>query len=315
MGDGKGRGDGLDISHGGALAVDTEELRAVGGRLRRLVGEVEEVSDGLRAAQSAADDARLDLGGVAAAVRRLDGVRDGLSAAARGTELMAEAYEIVELRARAELLRATDRDEAAALARDADRAAARSPAAAAAAGSLLAQWRRDRFAGFAGQTGWADQLLPGGRLAPGGPASGAMSGVAAMWLWGGGGRGQGSRPGVGRAGAAPARTPARGHAGRRSGRGSVRARRRDRPVPDRSRGAGAGRGLHDAGRRATFRGLHRRHQAGRRPRGALGHGRQPAALRRPGRGRLAAGRARRARRRGRGARGARRSRRSLPGGG
>ena len=184
MGDGKGRGDGLEISHGGALAVDTEELRAVGGRLRRIVGEVEEVRDDLRAAQSAADDARLDLGGLAAAVRRLDGVGDGLSAAARGTELMAEAYEIVELRAQAALLSATEGGEAAALARDADLLATRSPAAATVAASLLAQWRRDRFAGFTTQTGWADQLLPGGPLAPGGPASGAMSGAAAMWLWG-----------------------------------------------------------------------------------------------------------------------------------
>ncbi|WP_424936939.1 MULTISPECIES: alpha/beta hydrolase [Bacteria] len=177
-------GDGLDISHGGALAVDTAELRMVAVRLRRLVREVEEARDDLRAARGAADEARLDLDGVTMAVHRLDGIRETLSAAARGTELMAEAYEIVELRARAALLSASDRDEAAALMRDADLLAARSPAAAAAAGSLMAQWRRDRFAGFTTQTGWADRVLPGGGLVPGGPGSAPMSVFTGMWLGG-----------------------------------------------------------------------------------------------------------------------------------
>ncbi|MFE2772942.1 hypothetical protein [Microbacterium resistens] len=178
-------GDELDISRGGALAVDTEQLRGVGRRLRALGERLARVAGELRLVRTLADGAGADASGLEGPAQRIAGVAELLVPTAQGVELMAEAYEIVELRARAELRAASDPGEAAALRRDAELLSERNPAAAAAAASLLAQGERRRFDGFVDQTRWAQYLSPAG-------AHSAQL-AAGLWLTGVGMVGKGVR--------------------------------------------------------------------------------------------------------------------------
>ncbi|MDR6868844.1 hypothetical protein J2Y69_003470 [Microbacterium resistens] len=187
-------GDEIDISRGGALAVDTEELYEVVRRLRILGRDLDLVARELRsvAVSGAGSVPGLgDLGGLGPSAGRVDAVEEALETVVRGVELMAEAYELVELRARAEALQATDPGEAAALRRDAETRAERRPDADAAAASLLAQWRESRFDGFTEQTGWAGVIFPAG----GHWGQREQSWLASLWLMAIGAVGVGVVPG------------------------------------------------------------------------------------------------------------------------
>lgn len=150
--------DDLDVSYGGAISVDTEVLRDIGARM---VAAAAAMTD----AWGAAGRASVHLG-ASAVCRDWEGFdalgRDGGAASALSTDietdassvlLMADAYEVVELRAQAEALAASDAGAAAALRERAERLAASDPRVDEAARRLVAEWALSRFAGLEDQVG------------------------------------------------------------------------------------------------------------------------------------------------------------------
>ena len=111
---------GLSIDHGGAIAVDTAQLRDLAVRVRGVVPVLAEVGDAVeRAEVLLASAAWTELSSAAWCLRSvetsLDALTVGVEEAAADLVLMAEAYEVVELRAQAEALAHTDAVAAAAV--------------------------------------------------------------------------------------------------------------------------------------------------------------------------------------------------------
>ncbi|WP_226534043.1 hypothetical protein [Microbacterium paraoxydans] len=104
---------GLEIGHGGAIAVDTGQLRDLGSRLRGVAERYEETRAAVLRAQEAILSApaacpEVDVNALGVSVERLGALRAELDDACVGTELMADAFEVVELRAEVEALALTD---------------------------------------------------------------------------------------------------------------------------------------------------------------------------------------------------------------
>lgn len=148
--------DDLDVRYGGAISVDTEALRSVGSSLASVAASVRE-------AWGAASRAHVLLMGSAACREwsgfdamgrsggRLREIHLVLEDAASSTLLMADAYEVVELRAQADALAAGDVAAANDLRARADAIASTDPRVSALADQLLAQWRDHRFDGLGDQ--------------------------------------------------------------------------------------------------------------------------------------------------------------------
>jgi hypothetical protein len=105
---------GLDIEHGGVIAVDTEQLRAVGSRMHTVVLQYEEARAAVARAAALIASApqgapQVDIGALHRSAERIGGLRAELEDACAGTLLMADAFEVVELRAQAEALALGDR--------------------------------------------------------------------------------------------------------------------------------------------------------------------------------------------------------------
>lgn len=155
----------LDIRHGGAISVDTGALRTVSSRIARVAGLIDESREAmLRAYRIVVDQpgfsAHVDTVALWASVERAGDLRDDADGVSGGALLMADAYEVVELRAQADALAATDAVAAAALR---DRAATMLDAddrLGPAVASLLAAWEATRFEGLAGQWNMAGTLPP-----------------------------------------------------------------------------------------------------------------------------------------------------------
>ncbi|MBT2496188.1 hypothetical protein J7E45_11265 [Microbacterium sp. ISL-59] len=104
---------GLDIEHGGVIAVDTEQLRDIGSRIRTVVMQCEEVRTAIVRAgallASAPEAApQVDIGALHRSGEGVEALRAELDDARAGTLLMADAFEVVELRAKAEALTLAD---------------------------------------------------------------------------------------------------------------------------------------------------------------------------------------------------------------
>jgi dienelactone hydrolase len=104
---------GLEIDHGGAIAVDTAQLRDVGARMRLVGEQYEEARTSIgRACGALLSEPnacpQVDAGALQRTAERLGTLRAELDDACRGTLLMADAFEVVELRAEAEALALTD---------------------------------------------------------------------------------------------------------------------------------------------------------------------------------------------------------------
>lgn len=146
--------DGLQIDHGGAIAVDTEVLRGVGSRMLALAGGLSEAQAAIRRAQSVvACVAVLSEHVDGAALRRsADRVGDMLTEtqeAAAATLFMADAFEVVELRARVEALRIADAAGAAAVQERLDGLLASDGRLGLLADRLVSDWQDERFEGLA----------------------------------------------------------------------------------------------------------------------------------------------------------------------
>lgn len=111
---------GLEIGHGGVITVDTEQLREVGSRMRSVAMQCEEARASIARAgallASAPEAApQVDIGALHRGGERIGVLGAELEDACAGTLLMADAFELVELRAQAEALALGDRAGASAV--------------------------------------------------------------------------------------------------------------------------------------------------------------------------------------------------------
>lgn len=186
----------LDINHGGAIAVDTEQLRDVCARMRAVAAQYEEAHGSVRRAQAliAVDPTaapQLDVGALRRDGERLGALHAELEDACAGTLLMADAFEVVELRARADALSRGDEAETAPVRARLDRLLAGDDRLRHMADRLEFAWMMRRFEGLGDQydlegmlpplflTGAMVGVLSGrGKLRPGSPLEGRADPVA-----------------------------------------------------------------------------------------------------------------------------------------
>ncbi|WP_334150970.1 hypothetical protein [Microbacterium sp.] len=174
--------DDLDIRHGGAIAVDTEVLRDVGHRLALLAAGLDDARAAVRRASSLLIDvsgigAEVDLVALADGGERISGLRERMRDASEGTLLMADAYEVVELRAEADALRLVGGAAADAVQARLDRLLASDGRLEAMSDWLIAGWKDGRFDGL------DRQFDPGGLLTPflmGGAAAAVLTGLGML---------------------------------------------------------------------------------------------------------------------------------------
>ncbi|CAH0203327.1 hypothetical protein SRABI76_02073 [Microbacterium oxydans] len=174
--------DDLDIRHGGAIAVDTEALRDVGHRLAMLATRLEDARAAVRRAHGFIVDAdgfegAVDLAALAAGGERIGGVCEQTRDAGAGTLLMADVYEVVELRAEADSLRLVGGAAADAVQARLDRLLASDPRLDGMSEWLIADWKDRRFEGL------DSQFDPGGLMAPflmGGASAAVLSGLGTL---------------------------------------------------------------------------------------------------------------------------------------
>ncbi|MFJ6533052.1 hypothetical protein [Microbacterium sp. NPDC091662] len=156
---------GLSIDHGGAIAVDTEQLRDLGARMRSVMSEYERAREAVRRActliSSAPDAAsRIDVGALQRSGERIGELRAEIENAATGTLVMADAFEVVELRAKAEALALTDAAAASTVQARADDLVAHDERIGTMAAWLVAGWKERRFDGLGEQYDLAGALPP-----------------------------------------------------------------------------------------------------------------------------------------------------------
>ena len=145
--------DGVNISSGGAIDVDSEAFRDVGQRLALLAGEVGRSADAVRGA------AHL-LGGVTgsslhvhpsdlhAHARRLQQLADHAAETAVSTQLMADVFELAEVRARQQALSVNHPDQALALQERVDVLLSSDPRLSDMADEVVREWADARLEGL-----------------------------------------------------------------------------------------------------------------------------------------------------------------------
>ncbi|MCK2034834.1 hypothetical protein KZC51_01685 [Microbacterium sp. SSW1-49] len=170
--------DDLDIRHGGAIAVDTEAMRDVGTRLAAVGVRFADAHAAITRAHAAViaepELATVDAVALSAAGGRAAALGEECADAAARTALMADAFELVELRAQAQAMGAGGTADAAALQRRIEHLIASDDRVAKIADWLVAEWKDDRFEGM------GDQYDLGGLAAPlfwGGPRAGVVLGL------------------------------------------------------------------------------------------------------------------------------------------
>ncbi|KJQ52862.1 hypothetical protein [Microbacterium sp. SA39] len=148
---------GLEIDHGGAIAVDTEAMRDVGTRISGVASHLEEARAEIRRAHTAITSTpgfseRVDTAELQACGERVGELRAEVEESSAATLLMADAFEVVELRAEAEALAHSDSAAAQALLARASRIMAADGRIGVLADRLVdGTWRQERFTGLGGQ--------------------------------------------------------------------------------------------------------------------------------------------------------------------
>jgi len=148
--------DDIDVTHGGAIAVDTEALRDVATRLRPVAVRVGDAVDAVHQAHAwivgaAGLSDRVDTVSLWAVADHLEQLRQRIDEVAYGTVLMADVYELVELRAEREALALTDAAAADAVQLRIDDLEATDERLSSMADSLIAHWEMHRYDGLDGQ--------------------------------------------------------------------------------------------------------------------------------------------------------------------
>ena len=157
--------EGLSIDHGGAIAVDTEQLRDLGARMRSVASQYDRARgaiDRAHALLSSSPDAGalVDVGALQRSGERIGDLRAQIENACAGVLVMADAFEVVELRARAEALALTDAAAASVVQARADRLVAADDRIGTMAEWLVAGWKERRFEGLGEQYDLAGALPP-----------------------------------------------------------------------------------------------------------------------------------------------------------
>ncbi len=155
----------LRVDHGGAIAVDTAQLREIGRRIAQAAGLYRTARESLGRASAliSAEPAacpQIDVGALRRSRDRLGELGDELENAATGTLVMADAYEVVELRARAKALALTDEAAAAAAQARLERLLRQDERIGTMADRLVAGWEERRFDGLGDQYDLAGVLPP-----------------------------------------------------------------------------------------------------------------------------------------------------------
>lgn len=148
--------DGVDITHGGAIAVDTEALRGVARGIAALAPLLTDAAAAIQRAHGLIVDVpgageRVDTVALWGSSERVAALQAECRDAVTGTNLMADAYELVELRAQMAALDAADAAAADALWLRIERLEASDSRLAGMADLLVAQWERERYEGLHGQ--------------------------------------------------------------------------------------------------------------------------------------------------------------------
>lgn len=155
----------LEIDHGGAIAVDTEAMRDVGSRIAGVGVSFEEARAAIERAcaiiaVTPGFSEQVDTAALRVSGERVRELQSEVEEASVGTLLMADVFEVVELRAQAEALSVTDAAAAAALETRIDRMLASDARLGPMADALLAQWEEERFEGLANQWDMGGLLPP-----------------------------------------------------------------------------------------------------------------------------------------------------------
>ncbi|WP_309104021.1 hypothetical protein [Microbacterium sp.] len=174
--------DDLDIRYGGAIAVDTEVLRAVATRIAGVGSHLDRAEAAIRRAHeitvgAPGFSAHVDTAALWASGVHARDMRVRCDEASTGTLLMADAYELVELRAQAAAVALSDAAAAEALQLRIERLEASDERLAPMADMLVAGWENGRFDGLDRQFDLGGALSP---LFLGGALVGARLGVGTV---------------------------------------------------------------------------------------------------------------------------------------
>lgn len=159
--------DGIDITHGGAIAVDPEALRAVAEAMGRIAPSLADAAAAIRSAYGFIVgtpnlSGQVDTVSLWASAARVDVLHDECGTASSNTLLMADVYELVELRAQLAALAIQDTAQAFALDARIAQLEASDPRVAEMEKWLLAGWKEKRFAGLGEQLYLGPSALSGG---------------------------------------------------------------------------------------------------------------------------------------------------------
>lgn len=155
----------LEIDHGGAIAVDTDAMRDVGSRMTGVAVSLEEARGAIDRvcaiiAVTPGFGERVDAPALRASGERVSELQQEVEEASVGTLLMADVFEIVELRAQAEALSVAGAVGAAAVQARIDRMLAADARLGPMADALVAQWEQERFEGLREQWDMGGLLPP-----------------------------------------------------------------------------------------------------------------------------------------------------------
>jgi len=149
--------DDLQITGGGAIAVDPEQMRAVSDRMAAVAARLSDAGESVRrahrsltAAWSAAT--RLELSALWAIAQRLADEGEALASDAAGTAIMADAFELADLRAEQEMLSIERPAAADRLQTRIDELLASNDQLDAMAVTLTSRWQRSSTTGLFGQS-------------------------------------------------------------------------------------------------------------------------------------------------------------------
>lgn len=160
---------GVEITSGGAISVDSEAFRAIGRRLDTLSWELVRAIDLIRRAEQLLGPLpERSLSGwvfeLSAREFRLEGLARQTGDAAASTQLMADVFELVELRTQQEVRGVGERGQAITQQARIDTLIASDPRVEPMAEQLIAEWEKHRFDGLTHQP-WDTWLATGGLAA------------------------------------------------------------------------------------------------------------------------------------------------------
>lgn len=145
--------DGVDITHGGAIAVDPEALRAVAEAMGRLAPKFADAAAAVRSAHAfvvgtPSLSSQVDAVALWASGQRADALHEECQTASANTLLMADVYEVVELRAQLAALAIHDSAQAFTLNARIAQLVASDPRVAEMEKWLIAGWKDGRYEGL-----------------------------------------------------------------------------------------------------------------------------------------------------------------------